>query len=131
MLCSGTSSALSAWVIESPSKLPNTIFVPMTDVGVVQGPPPAEAGAATEAVDTWSDSVTITRKALESGAFWGILGHFARYCQVALASTEATERRAGRECLRSTADSSTLLRYSCRALGLVVGDLYRAVLRPA
>ena len=52
MLCSGTSSALSAWVIESPSKLPDTIFVPMTDVGVVQGPPPAEEGAATEAVDT-------------------------------------------------------------------------------
>ena len=73
MLCSGTSSALSAWVIESPSKLPDAIFVPMTDVGVVQGTPPAEEGAATEAVDTWSDSVTKTRKALESGAFWGIL----------------------------------------------------------
>ena len=52
MLCSGTSSALSAWVIESPSKLPDTIFVPMTDVAVVQGTPPAEEGAATEAVDT-------------------------------------------------------------------------------
>ena len=36
MLCSGTSDALSAWVIESPSKLPDTIFVPMTDAGVQQ-----------------------------------------------------------------------------------------------
>ena len=42
MLCSGTSDALSAWVIESPSKLPDTIFVPMTDVGVMGWSPKAE-----------------------------------------------------------------------------------------